>query len=174
MEKGVKIKVQYSVKNSLRERFVLWILEKGAPWHYRFCKNRKAWSMNSNDLLCFPEGSLGRNLAYFYKKEGFEPIPKAERHDVFHVLLDYTTEVSDEAAMQFFLLGNGKLSPFTFGTAIIAAILFPLQWRKYKMAYQRGKQCTNISQWNFRDLLHEDLILLKQKVFKINNYENNQ
>ena len=159
-----KIIVEYHKKLSFREKLVLWMLEKSAPLHYHFCSKRKTWNLNSDDLLNFPKGTLGNELGLFYKSQNFEPIPKAERHDVFHVLLDYTTGVIDEAAMQFFLLGNGKISVFTFGTAIISTIFFPTKWSLYKKAFIKGKTATDISKWNFKDLLSEDLEKLKRSI----------
>jgi ubiquinone biosynthesis protein Coq4 len=163
-----KIIVNANKNHSVRERLVLWILEKGAPIHYHFCSKRKAWNLDSNDLISFPEGSLGNELGKFYKKQHFEPIPKAERHDVFHVLLGYSTNVIDEAAMQFFLWGNGKASLYTIGTAIISAVLFPVKKEMYKEAFLKGKRSTNISNWNFKELLQEDCDKLKRLIFKTN------
>jgi hypothetical protein len=84
---------------------------------------------------------------------------------VFHVLFGYSTNVIDEAAMQFFLWGNGKPSFFTVGTCIITIILFPNHFQEFKGAYQKGKQTTSIRDWNFKALLNEDLQLLKNRVF---------
>jgi ubiquinone biosynthesis protein Coq4 len=167
MIKGNKkqLKVEYAASSSTREKAVLLLLEKTAPLHYILAWKRKAWDLCSDDLYKFPEGSLGNTLARFYKKQGFEPVPKAERHDVFHVLLGYSTAVPDEAAMQFFLLGNGKWSLFSLGTAIICAILFPVQWKTYRNAYKAGKSSVNISKWDFRELLHCDLKLLQKQIF---------
>jgi ubiquinone biosynthesis protein Coq4 len=165
MKNKKKVKVAYHTTRSIRERVILWLLEKAAPVHYYFCFKRKSWDLNSDDLLKFPEGSLGHTLGKFYKKEGFEPIAKAERHDVFHVLLGYSTGVKDESAMQFFLWGNGKASLFTIGTSLIAAAFFPTQWSFFRRSYLQGKNATGIADWNFRDLLSEDVQLLTRKIF---------
>lgn len=168
MKEENKITVEYAGALSIREKLVLLILEKGAPLHYHFCSRRKPWGLNSVQLLQFPDGSLGHELGLFYKSQGFEPIPKAERHDVFHVLLGYTTEVPDEAAMQFFLWGNGKASLFTVGTALVSATLFPFQWKRYISEFKKGKACSNISNWDFKALLSENTNALKSKIFKQN------
>lgn len=166
MQETKKLKVKYKGGISLREKVVLWLLETGAPLHDILNPGRIPWNLNSNDLYTYPDGSLGKCLSLFYKKEGFEPVSRAERHDVFHVLLGYSTTVADEAAMQFFLLGNGKWSLFSVGTAFISAFLFPSQWDSFYEAYRQGRKAVNFSKWDFRQLLHCNLDLLRNQIFK--------
>ncbi len=161
------IEINYQSESSVRARAVLWLLEKGVPIHTRLNKQRVAWNLTSKDLLKYKDGSLGYVLGQFYKKEKFEPIPKAERHDVFHVLLGYSTNVIDEAAMQFFLWGNGKPSFFTVGTCIITTFLFPNQFMYFLDAYQKGKRSTSIRNWDFKLLLNENMSELQNKLFNL-------
>lgn len=165
-----KIIIDYSKEESYRCKFILKLLELAVPIHDKLNPKRKAWNINSSNLLTFSKGTLGYSLGEFYKKQHFEPIPKAERHDVFHVLLGYSTNVIDEAALQFFLLGNGKPSFLTTGTCIITSILFPFQLNYYIKAYKKGKQSTPISQWDFQKLLDNNLEQLKDLIFI--NHEN--
>ena len=151
---------------SIRERFVLWMLEQVAPIHYYLCPNRKPWNLSSFDLLKFPDGSLGKELGLFYKTHKFEPFPKGERHDVFHVLFNYTTNVADEAYLQFFLWGNGKVSLFTIGTCIVCIMLFPFQCTRYIEEFKRGKNYKNISGLNFESMLGQNMAVLRQNILK--------
>lgn len=160
-----KISINYQSEKSGRAKGVLWLLEKGVPFHAKLNSTRVAWNLTSDDMLKFNEGSLGKTLGEFYKKEKFEPIPKAERHDVFHVLLGYSTNVIDEAAMQFFLWGNGKASFFTVGTCLITIVLFPNKLFFFKDAYEKGKHSTSIRNWNFKLLLNENINELRHKIF---------
>ncbi len=160
-----KIEIDYQSETSVRAKTILWLLEKGVPVHAKLNNKRIAWGLNSDDLLNYSQGSLGNTLGQFYKKEKFEPIPKAERHDVFHVLLGYSTGVLDEAAMQFFLLGNGKPSFFTVGTCIITFMLYPTHVTFFSKAYKKGKQSTSVRNWNFKALLGENINDLKKRIF---------
>lgn len=162
-----KISINYKSENAVRAKLVLWLLEKGVPFHAKLNSGREPWNLTSDDMLKFDHGSLGNTLGNFYKKENFEPIPKAERHDVFHVLLGYSTNVMDEAAMQFFLWGNGKPSLFTVGTCFITAILFPNKIIFFMDAYQKGKRSNSIRDWNFKLLLNENISDLKNKIFTL-------
>ena len=160
--------INYQSESSYRARFVLLLLEKGLPIHAKLNPHRVAWNLNSDDLMQFNTGTLGNALAEFYKKEKFEPIPKAERHDVFHVLLGYSTGVIDEAAMQFFLWGNGKASFFTVGTCLITTVLFPNRLTYFIKAFKKGKLSKPIRDWNFKELLGENVESLRNKLFTKN------
>lgn len=164
MKDKFEIQIEYSKGKGIREKLMLWLLEVGAPFHYRFNPARQAWGLDSNSLLKFPENSLGKTLGQFYKIHRFEPIAKGERHDVFHVLFNYSTSVPDEAAMQFFLWGNGKGSVFTIGTAIISGFMFPTLCPRFIKEYHFGKSCTNISGWDFKSLLPCNINELRNKI----------
>jgi hypothetical protein len=69
--------------------------------------------------------------------------------------------------MQFFLIGNGKISPFTVGTAAFAAIMLPEQWRNFKEQYVRGKKARSIAKWDFQVLLSENFYDLKKIIFHL-------
>lgn len=159
------IKISYATQRSVRAKAVLWLLEKSTPLHALFNKKRKAWNLGADDFLKFRPGSLGYTLGAFYRKEQFAPVAKAERHDVFHVLLGYSTDVVDEAAMQFFLWGNGKPSLFTIGTCIISALVFPNRIGYFLSHYRKGARSAAIGSWDFRQLLTEDLDVLKNRIF---------
>lgn len=159
------IKIYYATQHPVRAKAVLWLLEKSTPLHALFNKKRRAWNLKPDDFLKFRPGSLGYTLGTFYRREQFDPVAKAERHDVFHVLLGYSTDVVDEAAMQFFLWGNGKPSLFTVGTCFISALLFPNRIPYFLHHYRKGARSAPIGRWDFRELLSEDLDVLKNRIF---------
>jgi ubiquinone biosynthesis protein Coq4 len=159
------IKIHYATQHSVRAKAVLWLLEKSTPLHALFNRKRRAWDLKPDDFLKFRPGSLGHTLGTFYRREQFVPVAKAERHDVFHVLLGYSTDVLDETAMQFFLWGNGKPSFFTVGTCVIGALLFPNRIAFFLRHYRKGARSASIGNWDFRQLLTEDLDALKNRIF---------
>ena len=106
-------------------------------------------------MLQYPEGSLGHRLGMFLTSKDLHSIPKAEKHDVYHVLLKFKTDPEDEAAMQFFLLGNGKFSPVCLGVCLISALMLPECSREFWRQYNRGKAANSISNWNFKMLLSQ-------------------
>lgn len=163
--------IKYKQEHSIRERILLFLLGEVIPIHARFYKKRQPWGIKMQDLLTYPKGSLGNELGIFLQAEELEPVPRVERHDAFHILLDFSTHIYDEAAMQFFLIGNGKISPFTVGTALFAGLMLPDQWSNFKVQYKRGKQTRCIAKWDFKELLEEDFTEVKKAIFyqKIDN-----
>jgi ubiquinone biosynthesis protein Coq4 len=120
--------ISYKKEYSLRERMLLWLLGNVIPVHARVYTKRRAWGMKREDMLKYPEGTLGRELGLFLKQEDLQPVDRVERHDAFHILLGFSTALDDEAAMQFFLVGNGKISPFTMATAMFTGMVMPDKW----------------------------------------------
>jgi hypothetical protein len=157
--------ITYKSEHTFRERMLLWLLGKIIPVHAKFYTRRKPWGLSSGDMLQYPEGSLGRDLGTFLKTEKIEPIDRVERHDAFHILLGFTTHVTEEAAMQFFLIGNGKLSPFTLGTALFAGLMLPEHWVYFRRQYHRGRQARSIAKWDFKSLLGESTDELRAFIF---------
>lgn len=124
-------------------------------------KKQKAWSVSLVDLATYPKGTLGKDLANFLIQEKFDLLAGLESHDVYHVLLKYDTAVEAEAAMQFFLLGNGKRSLYAMGTSLVAFLTMPDQWLTFWKAYHRGRSSTKVYLWNFQFLLKEETVQLR-------------
>ncbi len=151
----------------LREKIMIHLVKWSYPLYLKgFKRGRPAWQTRRELLLQYPEGSLGRCLGEFLLANDLKLIPKLENHDVFHVLLDYEPHVIAEAQMQFCLLGNGKKSPYAFGTATIALLAFPEFWTSFREAYQRGKNLRPVHRWYFEYLLDEPLGEMKSFIAK--------
>jgi hypothetical protein len=99
---------------------------------------QKAWGISKADFMTYPIGSIGHNLGLFYESKGFDVMPKLENHDVFHILTETGTEIQDEIAMQFLLLGNGKMSLYLMAMIFIGGTLFPEYFGYYKNIFKRG------------------------------------
>ena len=134
------------------------------PLHALFYKKRKPWNLRTEDLIQYPAGSLGNKLGNFLRDEQLQPIPRIERHDAFHLLFDFTTQIQDEVAIQYFLIGNGKISPFPIITSIFAALILPEWWDYFIQQFRKGMKARNIANWNFKELLHDDFNDLKKIV----------
>ena len=66
------------------------------PIVFSFGPKEKAWDLTTADLLQFPNGSVGKTLGEFLRKNKLEPLARAEAHDVYHILFDYSTSFKDE------------------------------------------------------------------------------
>jgi len=63
-------------------------------------------TINLEELRQLPEGTLGRELAYFFDKNGFEPLNSGDwiqqTHDVWHVITGLSPSKDDEFILQAF------------------------------------------------------------------------
>jgi hypothetical protein len=157
--------ISYKPEYSLRERMLLWLLGSVIAVHAKVYVRRKAWGLQREDMLQYPKGTLGYELGAFLKQEELQPVSKVERHDAFHILLGFTTDLEDEAAMQFFLVGNGKVSPFTLATALFTGLVMPDKWGRFYREFRRGQQTLNIAKWDFLKLLGEDFETVQRIIF---------
>ena len=140
----------------LRSCLLTSLVEKTKLVYIRlFNKKRKNWQISINELEKYPPQTLGKDLAIFLIKENFDLMPGLESHDVYHLILNYSTKVEDEAKMQFFLIGNGKKSLYAFGTSFLAFLTMPDQWLAFWKAYQQGQKAFKVHLWDFRFLLKE-------------------
>lgn len=126
----------------------------------------ESWNLSTAELLYFPEGSVGKALGEFLRKNRLEPIARAESHDLYHVLFDYSTSLKDEVALQFFLRGNGKTSIASFGTSFGAWLIFPRQWSYFRSSFNRGKTCRDISTLNLKSTLKENFEQIKTSLIE--------
>ncbi|MFM2387996.1 MAG: hypothetical protein RL660_2753 [Bacteroidota bacterium] len=168
MASGISI---YYNKTNRREYWLLRFLAWITPLHSGFVRrNRIAWGLSTKDLQAFPEGTLGNSLGNFLYEHGLEPVDKAERHDCFHVLLKFGTSMIEETKMQWFLVGSGKLSLFTTGSAILALCVLPENAKLYYKAFMQGRKSVCIDNWNFYKLLNCNTAQLQHLIFNTNEH----
>ena len=152
---------------NFRSRLFITLVEQTKYTYIQWTnKKRNSWAITMADLVTYPKGTLGKDLANFLIQEKFDLIAGLESHDVYHVLLEYGTAVEAEAEMQFFLLGNGKRSLYAIGTSLVAFLMMPDQWLAFWKAYDRGRHSTKVHLWNFQFLLKEETAQLHALINK--------
>jgi len=129
--------------------------------YQKWFKNNSPWNLTAHELLRYPQNSLGFHLGCFLIKYHFEPQPKLENHDVFHVLTNTGISVPEEIAMQYYLLGNGKRSLYMLGVLCIGTLLYPDQLKLFRNAYQKGKASYPFYSLDYKKLLKKDLKTLQ-------------
>jgi len=129
--------------------------------YQKWFKNNSPWNITASELITYPMHSLGFHLGCFLLQHNFEPQPKLENHDVFHVLTGLGISVPDEIAMQYYLLGNQKRSIYLFMVITVGTILYPDQWKLFKKAYQKGKASYPFHGLDFSKLLDKNIHQLR-------------
>ncbi|ASK31800.1 hypothetical protein CEY12_17510 [Chryseobacterium sp. T16E-39] len=146
----------------LRVQFLLFVYGKTQKLYRKYFKKKKRqWQFNEQQLLSFREDSLGRKLGEFYKRYGFTMIPKMENHDVHHLITGCGTNFEDEIAMQYLLLGNGKLNAHLLGAIVLGTLILPEYFKMYIKAFKKGQSMRPFYQWDFEALLWQDFEHLK-------------
>lgn len=138
----------------MRNAILITLYEWSKKPYQKWFKRNEPWNLKIVQLLGFPEGSLGYELGDFLNKNNFKLQEKLENHDVFHLITDIGTSVPEEIALQFFLLGNGKLSVYLLLVIITGSILFPDYLKTFIVAYNNGRSCAPFYHLNYRKLLH--------------------
>lgn len=148
-----------------RLKFMLWLYGWSQILYAKiFKRNKKAWGISKNEFLLYPEGTLGKAMGEFYHSKGFSVMPKLENHDVFHIITETGTEIQDEIAMQYLLLGNGKRSLYMFSMIGIGTFLFPEFISHYRKAYRKGKSMAQFHNMEFKGLLDSSVIYLRASI----------
>lgn len=146
------------------------ILETIYEWskkpYQRWFKKNLSWDISVKTLLEHPKESLGFHLGCFLLRHDFSPQPKLENHDVFHVLTNTGISVSEEIAMQYYLLGNGKYSMYLILVIFLGTLLYPDKIKYFKNAYIKGKIAHPFYQLDYKKLLHQPVQKL-QTTFSI-------
>ncbi|MET3537638.1 Coq4 family protein [Chryseobacterium limigenitum] len=146
----------------LRVRFLLFVYDKTQKLYRKYFKKKKReWQFNEKQLLEFKEDSLGRRLGEFYSRHGFTMIPKMENHDVHHLITGCGTNFEDEIAMQYLLLGNGKMNAHLLAAIFLGTIILPEYFKMYINAYKKGQNMRPFYHWDFENLLWQNFDHLK-------------
>ncbi len=160
-----------------RKKLIIWLFEISKTVYTYVFKNQKPWGISKLELLTYPDHTFGKHLGLFLKKNDFELIPKVERHDAYHVLTGYGTNVEDEIALQYLSLGNGKQSPYLYGAIILGTILLPDYLKYYLKSYSIGKGANAFHHLDFEKLLKVSIddfraaIFIKEQLNTMHNHE---
>ena len=148
-----------------RKKFILWLFEKSQKIYTSMFKNHESWNIARTDLLNLPDNTLGKHLGEFLLKNNFELIPKVERHDAYHTLTGYGTNVEDEIALQCLCFGNGKRSPYLYGAIILGVTILPDYLKYYYKSYLIGKTANSFHHFDYKKLLEIDLFEFRRTIF---------
>jgi ubiquinone biosynthesis protein Coq4 len=164
---SIHFEIQSTLK-SLREVFVSHAFKTASILYVHFKKGIE-WNVNTRELLSYPKESLGFHYASFLVAHHLNPQPKCEDHDIFHVLTGFKTETSEEIAMQYWLYGNGKRSPFVNLAMLAGAILYFDKHKLFKESFINGKSSMPMHHLDFKQHLSSPLSLFKTTLITINS-----
>ncbi len=122
-------------------------------------KSNKKISMN--DLIGYPEGSLGFHLGNFLFHNSYEPDPLPGKEDIHRLLITKEVSAKEDIAMQFYLFGNGNTQLYTILMMLSGMLLFPFQIKYFFKKYHDGKNALRFYDLNYFRMLHLPLDRIK-------------
>lgn len=155
-----------STFKKIRKRLIIRLFEKSQKFYVKYFKKHKiAWNITKHELLNYSKDTLGYQYIRFLIKNNFEILPKLERHDAYHVITGYKSEVQDEIALQYLCFGNGKRSIYLFGVILLGTILLPDYVTYYRQSYRIGKQANPFYNLDYEKLLATNLEEIQTVIF---------
>jgi ubiquinone biosynthesis protein Coq4 len=146
------------------------LIEKMYEWskrpYQRFFKNKMAWEINKQELLDYPQETLGFHLGQFLQKNHFDIQPKLEDHDIIHVLTNTGVSVREEIGMQYYLSGNGKKSLYLYLVILAGTLFYPTHIDYFIKEFRKGKAAYCYHYLDFSKMLLIPISTIQQ-TFKI-------
>ncbi|MFI1743635.1 Coq4 family protein [Thalassobellus sediminis] len=155
----------------LRKKLIEWLFDKSQKVYTSLFKKHEAWGISKDELLSYNHESLGKHLGLFLDKNNFQLIPKVERHDAYHTITGYGTNVEDEIALQCLCFGNGKRSPYLYGAIILGVIILPDYYKYYYKSYNIGRNANAFHHYDYRKLLKVNIYEFRQIIFSKSQQE---
>lgn len=149
---------------SLRKAMLVALTHKVALPVLRKMRTSIPFPYTGAQLAEMEDGSVGKALFYFHKRNGLQLISQYEQHDVKHVLLGYRATECGEVCLQMFLIGNGNGSLPSLLTAAFGLLLMPDCWSRMYAAFKRGKCAGNINSICWSSSLSQPLISLRNQL----------
>lgn len=147
-----------------RNRFLTWLYEISFPIYTQLKFRKKKFPYTQERMREMPVGSLGYETAAFLDKRKLQLLSHHESHDILHALLGYDAEVKEEVGMEFFLLGNGKISLYLLGTVLIGGILMPEQCVYFYKQFKYGASLKSVWTLPFEDIIDQSVVYLRQNL----------
>ena len=150
----------------LRSVLLVYLTHQMALPVLRVIRKAEIFPYSKAELTNFPDKTLGRDLIGFLDDKDLDLLPYYARHDIKHILLEYDTTDEGEVCLQCFMLGNGHISFPVAATVLYGFVTMPEYWKKFRVAYRRGKRSIAIKNWKWFCILEETTQSL---IHKINN-----
>ncbi|MEN2399891.1 hypothetical protein GKZ90_0008895 [Flavobacterium sp. MC2016-06] len=150
----------------MKDKFIENLYEYTKKPYQKYLKKNAPWEIEKIALLDYPENSLGFGLGNFLYKNHLDIQPKLEDHDIIHVLTNTGISVEEEIGMQYYLLGNGKLSLYLFLVITSGTVFYPNKIGYFLQQFKKGKSAYSFYYLDFSNLLFMPIDVI-QKTFKI-------
>jgi hypothetical protein len=155
----------YSIIIKCRSALLVFLTHQFALPLLKIIRVPEKFPYTREQLYGFELGTMGRDLVEFVEHKGLDLLPYYAKHDMKHILLEYDTTDEGEVCLQCFMMGNGHLSFPVLATVVFGMTTMPEHWKKFSIAYQRGKAANCIKHWNWLGMLKQRTATLRDTIF---------
>jgi|TARA_R110002020_G_scaffold95012_4_gene228208 hypothetical protein len=148
----------------IRKQIIHWLFDQTMVLYCRF-KKKEPWNVTTQDLLSMPSNTFGYRLGQLLQQNGFDLIPKVERHDAYHLVTGFGTSVEEEIALQYTCYGNGKRTPYLYGVLALGTLILPDYLPFYLGAYRYGKLAKSFHHYDYKKILPLDFKTFQSSIF---------
>ena len=123
--------------------------------------------INLEELRQLPEGTLGRELAHFLDKNGFEPLNSGDwiqrTHDVWHVVTGLSPSKDDEFILQAFTRSQ-VFRPSSALLVLAGLLTHKCNLQEIIQVIKNGKMATKLIDWDIESDWATPLSEVRQKL----------
>ncbi len=153
---------KYIIK--IRSKILVFLTHNMALPFLKLVRKPLIFPYTKEKLMNMHEGTLGNDLYRFLKDKKLELLPYYAKHDIKHILLGYDTTDEGEVCLQCFMLGNNHISFPVAATVLYGFITMPEYWKKFIVAYKRGKKSSSLKNWQWFNIITEQTLMLQEKI----------
>ncbi len=118
-------------------------------------------NITMDELIAYPQGSLGFHLGRFLFDHSYEADPAPEREDIYRLLITKEVSNKEEIGMYYYLFGNGDLRLQTLFVLATGALLYPHCLLHFYRQYKAGGQALRFHDLDHFRMLHLPLQKIK-------------
>ncbi|MBV6625679.1 MAG: hypothetical protein KI793_22590 [Rivularia sp. (in: Bacteria)] len=123
--------------------------------------------INLEELRQLPEGSLGRELAHFLDKNGFEPLNSGDwiqrTHDVWHVVTGLSPSKNDEFILQAFTRSQ-VFRPSSAILVLAGLLTHKCNLQEITQVIKNGKMANKLVDWDIESDWATPLAEVREKL----------
>lgn len=125
--------------------------------------DRNAQRFTAHSLLAYPEGTLGNHLGKFLLIRNYGQNTYASREDILQMLVTgNTVTLTDEIALQYYLLGNGCIRVRVLLAMGIGLVIRPHRAHHFYKMYKKGTTALRFYDIDHLQLLHQPVNRVKE------------
>jgi hypothetical protein len=154
-----------NVFKKLRKNILVWLTHKLALPILKIIRKPALFPYSMEQLKALQPNTVGSDLYYFLTSKNLQLLPHYTKHDIKHIVLGYDTTEEGEVCLQCFMLGNGHVSFPVMATVAFGLVTMPSYFKKFVIAFKRGRQAIDLSQVNWLSLVNANTASIQYKIF---------